>query len=266
MLGDSLPPVLWWIHEGSCALDAVRNILPKTLAPNIHAYAVSDYPIRILKNAGFNYPLGVLPWGVPEIPSAKSSDGTNNLLFLFPGSVEERKGQDIAIQAIRLLDKEETKNARFVFVGKALEEKMEEALIHASEKDDRIEYMGLIDRETLFKLYQEAYCVVIPSRDDPLPVVAIESLMFSKPLIFSDHTGLTQYLEDGKSGLIFKSEDAKDLAKKMYDAILNYDKVRAIGLEGRRIYEENFRMEQYKEKVLETFDQILSEHNGLRLP
>ncbi len=48
LLSDSLPPVLWWLHEGSVAFNDFKDRLPKSFGSNIHIYCVSEYSKNIL--------------------------------------------------------------------------------------------------------------------------------------------------------------------------------------------------------------------------
>ncbi|WP_315072960.1 glycosyltransferase [uncultured Clostridium sp.] len=43
----------------------------------------------------------------------------------------------------------------------------------------------------------------------------IEAMMMSKICIYSDNTGASRYIQNGKSGFVFKNKDVKDLAEKI---------------------------------------------------
>ena len=107
-------------------------------------------------------------------------------------------------------------------------------------------------REKLFEWYNKADCLIVPSREDSLPVVATEVMMFSKPVICSDTTGTAEYITQYINGIIFPSEDYAALADEITFAINNRAKMTEIGYNARKhIYEKHFTMEKFKERVLD---------------
>ena len=50
--------------------------------------------------------------------------------------------------------------------------------------------------------------LISPSRDDPMPVVMTEGLMLQKICLCSTNCGTADYIEDGKNGFVFQSENA----------------------------------------------------------
>ena len=63
--------------------------------------------------------------------------------------------------------------------------------------------------------------------------------------IVSDAAGIAHYIEHGKNGMVFKSEDSHHLANMIEWAVLN-DKGRIqIGSQGRGIYDEFFSINEH---------------------
>ena len=58
--------------------------------------------------------------------------------------------------------------------------------------------------------YQRMHCVVIPSRDEPCPLVAFEAMSIGRPVIASRHGGHPEVL--GDAALYFPLGDANELA------------------------------------------------------
>jgi glycosyltransferase involved in cell wall biosynthesis len=46
--------------------------------------------------------------------------------------------------------------------------------------------------------------LICASRDDPMPVVVTEAMMFSKVCICSENTGSANIIQDGNSGFVYK--------------------------------------------------------------
>lgn len=92
--------------------------------------------------------------------------------------------------------------------------------------------------------------MIVASRDDPMPLVSVESFILSKPIICSDHTGTATYLNDNENGMIFASGNSDELAAKITFAIQNRDRMQAMGIQARKIYDEHFAYDVYRERVL----------------
>jgi len=251
LLKNSLPPVLWWVHEGEYALEHFRSILPDELGEKTKMYASSNYTINVLKNANMKYECSKLFYGMPDTEANPLNNGIKDYKFLFVivGSVEKRKGQDIVVQAIERLNEGYKAKAEFVFIGNPIDEEIHDLVLGAIKRDNCISYLPPMPKTELANLYRKAICVIIASRDDPLPLVAIESMIHSKILICSDKTGFGEYVTDGQDVMIFSNENAVELAEKIKYVIDNREVSLNIGNEARKVYERHFTMECYRASV-----------------
>ena len=257
-LNDSLPPVLWWLHEGTYALNMMKSSMPKTLGNNIHVFSISDYTTNALSNAGFaNYRVKSLPWGIKDMLYPCEDVSNDKFTFIISGSIEERKGQDIVLSAISKLDPNIVIEAKFIFVGSVLDQSIFESILQASYRKPNIVYFDALPKEQIIQMYQKADCMIIASRDEPMSLVAVESAILSKPFICSDHTGIAGYVDDGFNGIIFVSEDSDALADKLTFAIKNKDKMRIMGSHSRSIYLEHFSYNDYCVSVANTISSLI---------
>jgi glycosyltransferase involved in cell wall biosynthesis len=257
-LSNSLPPVMWWIHEGSYALSMMMANLPYKLGKNIHVFSISDYTTAVLKSAGFSgYQIEHLSWGVNEFDCSLGSVENELFTFVISGSVESRKGQDIVIEAISKLDLEISRKARFIFVGKPLDDDIFALLCQAARENSNIEYHHGLSRDNVLQLYQTADCMLIPSRDEPMSLVAVESSILSKPFICSDRTGIAKFVIDYKNGMIFQSGNSDNLADKLAYAVRNKDQMRVMGTFARKIYDRHFSFDDYKIRILNAIANLM---------
>lgn len=91
--------------------------------------------------------------------------------------------------------------------------------------------------------------MVCPSREDSLPIVMTEAMMYSKPCIASDSTGTADYIKDGINGFVCKTEDSEDLCEKMRYFIHHQEKIEIMGKEARKVYEEYFTMDKFADRL-----------------
>ena len=124
-------------------------------------------------------------------------------------------------------------------------------------QEGQVRVLDSVSREELFDFYQEVDCLIAPSRDDPMPVVATEAMMFGKPCICSSSVGTASYIENGKNGYIFESENIEDLSKILYSiAVKGKEELRVVGKQSRKIYDTVFSYEIFKKNAMEVISEL----------
>jgi len=258
---NSLPPVLWWVHEATTKSIHDKNILSFELGQKIRLYTPSTYCDKSLKNSGLLWNLYRLASGVFDHASGmirKTSE--DSILFLTIGPISLIKGQDILFKAIKMLDTKHSLKAHFVFVGNFYDvsEKKWQMQRQQMAKYANIDWYDNMPQEKLLEIYKKADCLIVPSREDTLSLVTLEAMMFSIPVICSDHVGAAGYITHNENGIVFPSEDHKTLAHHIAFVIDNRDKMEEMGHKGRReIYEKYFTMEKFSVNVLNAINETI---------
>ena len=90
-----------------------------------------------------------------------------------------------------------------------------------------------------------------------------EAMMFYKVCIASNKTGTSAYIENYKNGLVFNVENPKGLAEKMEWILSNRDKLRSIGIEARKLYEEKFSEAIFEKNLIEKIEGMLEAPKNL---
>ena len=257
-LSDSLPPVIWWVHEGEYAFKHFQSQLPPVIGKNIKIYASIDYVHKLLVKEHLPVEEEIYEYGVCDCCfTEKAAVQSNSAVFAIVGSIERRKGQDIMLQAIERLPDHYKECAEFIFVGNILEYDIFEKIEHHMKKNPNIKYREVMPLNKIYELFQKSICVVVPSRDDPLPVVATEAMMLGKVCICSDHTGTASLLVDQVSGLTFRSEDVDKLSKLIMYVIDHPDKAISIGAAARKVYEQIFTYPNFKNRTIKILQKEL---------
>lgn len=257
-------PVLWWSHEGSTALELFRDSLPARLGKNIHLYCVSPYSQELVFQAGEDYHPGLLSIGMEDAAGAKNQlPAGKSVKMLCVGSVEHRKGQDLLWEAISKLPSAYRDRAEFILVGKPADEAAARALSRAVETLGCVRHCGEIPRDALLTLYTEAVCVLVPSRDDPLPTTAVEAAMFSRAVITSDRTGFGALVTTGQDGLVFPCGDAGALSECLRRAIDCPDELLDMGRRARTLYERYFTRERFRDSYTDIVRSLIGTKDGL---
>lgn len=250
-------PVIWWIHEPSVVYRELRTINHSLLERNIHGinmYAVSNIAKDNLEHIYGSLPLKLLPYGIPDerTSSASVPCDKSKVIFAVVGYVGEIKGQDIFLDAIENLSQEERELAEFWIIGSMNEN--DSFCLNCIERSNRIsgiKLLGALNRREIYNVYSKIDVVVCPSREDPLPIVVTEGLMFGKTCIVSSYAGNSQYITDMENGLICKGGDSQDLRDKMRWALGHRDSCKRLGENARQLYEAYFSIECFGSRLMQ---------------
>jgi glycosyltransferase involved in cell wall biosynthesis len=75
--------------------------------------------------------------------------------------------------------------------------------------------------------------VAMPSRREPFGVAAVEAMMCGRPLVAGRVGGLTEVIEDGRSGLLINPDDAAQLATSIVRVLRDSELAARLGAAGR---------------------------------
>ena len=244
-------PVIWWLHDSAFFYDGVdREILRKISGKNLRIFSVGPVPERAFHQVSPEMPVEQLLYGVDDTAGGAVKRALHEkVCFVTIGFVEERKGQDILLKAVRLLEKEIREKAVFYLIGQTTSLLAAEVSESAKEMPEII-MTGPAEREEIDKILRNADVMVCPSREDPMPTVAAEAMSYGVPCIVSDVTGTASYISEGSNGLIFGSGDAEMLAGKLRWCMENRERLGQMGKEARRVYEKYFSMDVFEEHLM----------------
>ena len=250
-LSGTAVPVLWWLHDAFAGYPFIAHKIPKTLGSNVHVCAVGSHATAAMHSVRPDFSIEQLIYGLPDyaqesFPPYDISYAGGRPLFVTVGSFEPRKGQDIFCNAIRLLKPEVRQKAAFLFVGKAADKSLKNA-VDALVEDypDTVFYRKRLERPEIKSLMDQCTCVVCASRDDPMPTFVTEGLIFGKPSIVSEHTGTAGLITEGVDGFVYKDDDPDQLAKVLEHAILHPEQLAAMKADCRKMYEKYYSNEAY---------------------
>lgn len=260
--GDSRP-VIWWLHDSGFFYHGVKSSVLRSIdRRNLTVCAVGPVPARAVHDFLPDLPIENLIYGVEDIvldidgKRAVFSQTGTKLCFATIGYIENRKGQDILVEAVRMLPGEIRDMTEFYLVGQN-SSAMAGELIEQTEEIPEIVMTGAVDREHINEILNRADVLICPSREDPMPTVCAEAMMHSVPCIVSDVTGTADHIEDGVSGLVFSSEDVQGLFEKIMWCVNNRADLKRIGENARKVYENNFSDSVFEQRLLELVEKML---------
>ena len=245
-----IKPTIWWIHEAMHFYEETLLKFPeyrdKDCIKEINIRGVSRIPQKNFNSIYGHTIKETMPYGIPD-EGICGTTNTEKLIFAIVGSVIVRKAQDDFVKAVKRLPK--SLNVSFWLIGAIGEDDYCKEICQHINNDKRFKIWGNCTREQMRELYQQIDVVVCPSREDPLPIVMTEGMMYGKVCIASDATGTADFIEDGVNGLLCKAGDVESLASKMQWVIDHPERLADMRKNARKTYEKYFTMEKFAQRL-----------------
>lgn len=140
---------------------------------------------------------------------------------LLMGRASPQKGFDIFLEALAL---QKIPGWHFTIVGPGVDEDPQlRSLVERYRLHNEVSLLPATNSP--YDFITKASCVIMPSRYEGLPFVALESLAIGRPVIAADVDGLRDVVIDGVNGRLFPSGDIQKLSERL---VLTCDDERAL--------------------------------------
>ncbi len=147
----------------------------------------------------------------------------NSKVLLFVGRRNFEKGVDTLLNAFDRVSSEHD-NLTLIIVGQMNENSTK---IHSVVNTKKI--INISPQRDISHLYSLADIVILPSRTDSFPYVMLEAGTFKKPFVGGNTGGISEFIEDGKNGLLVDPENPERLADKIIYLLNNPDVGKKLG-------------------------------------
>jgi glycosyltransferase involved in cell wall biosynthesis len=152
---------------------------------------------------------------LPSLNKANGNSDRRHKLICIGGMSSLVKGQDVLIKTLGLLKNAYPDlSAEFIGRGKLLMD-FYKNLARQLKIDDRCFFMGALPHSEVLERISAASVTVMPSRTEGFGYVCIEALAMGTPVVASRVDAIPEIIRDGVDGLLFRPEDAQDLADKL---------------------------------------------------
>ena len=151
------------------------------------------------------------------------------------GSLLKNKGHDVLVKSIHIL-KSRKINLSIAIVGNGPELKVLKKNITDLELENNISIIKNMDNDGVYDILSKAKVLVVPSRYEAFGIVNIEAFSMGVPVIGSDIGAISEIIDHGKNGLLFKKEDSLDLSKKIEFLLKNKLLLKKFGANAREKY------------------------------
>ncbi|MFN8494891.1 MAG: glycosyltransferase family 4 protein [Caldilineaceae bacterium] len=232
-----------------------RHMLREKIAESAFAVPISEYNKEIMLaecHGQYREKVLVIHCGVdtqmfqPRTAPTPHELGQGPFMILCIGTLHEVKGQTYLIDACRLLQERGVDFAcHFVADGPDLTKLTQQT--EAAGLKDRVHFHGRVTHEAIVNLLKQADVMATPSvpssdgRREGIPVVLMEGMGSSAPVVASAISGIPELVADGQCGFLVPPRDVQGLADALEKLYKDPALRRRFGQAGR-------------EKVLKEFD------------
>lgn len=242
---------LWYLHETLVAVRLIRAI-PEMAS----ALTMADLLVTPTQQTARIYegltetPIEIVPYGIPA-PAAIAPERSGQVRFLTLGSFEPRKGQDVLAEAIAKLDATTRERCSFKMAGRVLDETFYDELKAAVAHFPEVELIDALDHAAALRLLNATDVLVLPSRDETMPIAILEAMGLGKAVISADVGGVREWLRDEMNGLLVAKEDSEALASALARCASEPEFVQRLQAAGRRTFERHFTLDRFASRFAE---------------
>jgi len=181
---------------------------------------------------------GIVP---PALDAFPVPDCPPRLLCM--GRLDEQKGFDLAMEALARL-RGGHPSIRLAIAGDGPERNRLVGIARDLGVEDSVDFLGFVDRDAVARLLRECTVVVMPSRFEGLPLVALEAAWAGRPIVAADSPGLSGAVLPGETAMLVPAEDAAALANAVAELLAEPSRARALGREARALAMERYTLDR----------------------
>ena len=190
-------------------------------------------------------PIEVVPYGIPASAVEAPKKSERPMAFITMATIEARKGQDILVQAIKLLPDEVKAAAVFRIVGRPHIPAFVEQVRASAAGISAIEFVGELDHTAAVELLAQSDTLICSSRDEAMPLAILEAMSLGKAVITTDIGGIAEWVRHEMNGLLVEPENPAALARAIERTFRDRRLVDEIRAGGRRTFERHFTVERF---------------------
>lgn len=229
---------------------AVASLLKQS-----HLVVASRFMKETLQYNGFSQDrLHVIPYfaDLPALTAWPQADRPPLVLGL--GRITQEKGFACLLRAFASLSKE----ARLIIVGNGPDLVALKDLTGHLGIESQVEFTGWLSHDQLDRIYRRCSFIVVPSLwPEPFGIVGIEAMAYGKPVLAFDVGGISEWLEDGKTGYLIPRGDIRALTDKIIFLVDNPEIAKKMGQAGRLSVDMRFTAALHCESLARLFQSVI---------
>lgn len=219
---------------------------------------IADYGRRNFLNLhpAFDFRKTVyFPNGINDLPDNGSEE--QNIPFKYrlccTGTINERKGQRLIIEALRQLNQEILKDIHVSFIGNGPLRNELERLVVSYGLSGQVSFKGAVDNSKIDTYLKQSDIFILMSYEEGLPISIIEALRAGLPIISTRVGGIPELVMEKENGFLL-DPDVMQLAD-LLQHLKDFD-WKALGYKSRHYFIQKFTFEKMMENYCNMLDSL----------
>ena len=215
--------------------------------------------VHVLRNAiDPEFRQMVVPGSAPgELSRLREFTGNGPLIGII-GRLSPEKGHAWFLEAFQQV-LARIPNAGTLFLGTGQEEPRLRKMCAAKGIQNHVHFMGF--QEDVAAWYPGLDLVVLPSLSEGLPNVAMEAMLFSKPVVATNVGGVPEVVEDGVTGKVVPPKDVPALVHAIVEMLSNPRLMDEYGAKGQKKILDEFSPQVRAQRMTAIYDAMLSNNS-----
>lgn len=208
----------------------------------------------LVERAGLS-PVEVVPNAVPVPAVARTVDIEENSIG-YAGRFVAEKGVQTLVDAFEIVIKHQP-GARLVLVGDGPERPAIEARITASHLGESVEITGWLPREEADRRLARVAVQAVPSLwEEPFGLAAVEAMVRGTPVVASQSGGLSEVIEQGRTGTLVPPGDPQALARALLRLLEDREAARRLARAAQLTARERYDPDLFVERMVRIYRRL----------
>lgn len=257
-------PLLFWVHESTFGQQVCRTTPSAKSAISIADRLIfpSHATSSLYREFGSSENHTVIHSGInitqlDPIDSKPPFEKTPDRLYIVVvASIESRKGQDVLLQALKLLPDAISDQVECFLIGRNLEPGFSQRVVKIAEAMGNVHIVGETPADQVKHYLAAADVFILPSRDEALPISLIEAMAYGLAIIATRVGGVAEIIQDQVNGLLVEKEDPNGLARCIKRLYLDKDCRYNLGQAGKHTYQQNLTFDKFVERYYTVISEL----------
>lgn len=145
----------------------------------------------------------------------------NKIIFMAAGTAIKRKGFDILLDSLLIVDKKVREKIFVLILTDGPEQNNYLDFIRNNNLEETVNIRDRVNHYDLNRYYNIADFFVFPSREEPLGLVGLEAMTSNTIVIGANLGGIKEFVIPNKTGFLFEKENRTELAGIIEHVVLN---------------------------------------------
>ncbi len=177
----------------------------------------------------------------------------NKTRLCYVGRLSEEKGVRTLLDAMKIVVDRKTK-ATLTIVGTGPLEAELKRRASAMDANEAIIFTGY--KPNVFEVLKDMDVFVLPSRSEGSPIVVLEAMAMSLPVVATAVGGTVELVRQGKTGILVPHNDPGKLAEALIDLSDNREKAQTLGAAGHDVVFSDFHPAQFTNRLQNIYIQL----------